>query len=202
VAEGETEVGAVAAALAEAGGVTIPATAPPETSEACVGNIKTLLEKDKITFEPGSDDIADSSSALIEAVATLLKQCPSVPIEVGGHTDSQGSSGGNQRLSEGRAKAVLVALKEKGVDVATMKAVGYGEAKPVADNDTGDGREANRRIEFTLITPAGTAPVTPEPAAAAPATSGQGPDFSADSSPSIAPQEKTLRPVARPANNG
>ncbi|MEY4871114.1 MAG: hypothetical protein RLZZ563_444 [Pseudomonadota bacterium] len=202
VAEGETEVGAVAAALAEAGGVTIPATAPPETSEACVGNIKTLLEKDKITFEPGSDDIADSSSALIEAVATLLKQCPGVPIEVGGHTDSQGSSGGNQRLSEGRAKAVLVALKEKGVDVATMKAVGYGEAKPVADNDTGDGREANRRIEFTLITPAGTAPVTPEPATAAPATSGQGPDFSADSSPSIAPQEKTLRPVARPANNG
>ena len=202
VAEGETEVGAVAAALAEAGGVTIAATAPPETSEACVGNIKTLLEKDKITFEPGSDDIADSSSALIEAVATLLKQCPGVPIEVGGHTDSQGSSGGNQRLSEGRAKAVLVALKEKGVDVATMKAMGYGEAKPVAENDTDEGREANRRIEFTLITPAGTAPATPEPVAAAPATPGQGPDFSADSSPSIAPQEKTLRPVARPANNG
>ena len=195
VASAAAEGGTVAAALAEAGGVTIPVATPPGTSEACVANIKTLLAKDKITFDPGSDDIAEASSALIEAVATLLKQCPGVPIEVGGHTDSQGSSGGNQRLSEGRAKAVLVALKERGVDVATMKAVGYGEAKPIADNDTGEGREANRRIEFTLIAPAGTA-------AAAPAAAADGEDLSTDSSPSIAPQEKTLRPVARPANNG
>ena len=87
--------------------------------------------------------------------------------------------------------------------MSTLKAVGYGEAKPIADNGTEDGREANRRIEFTLIgTPA---PVTtPEPAAAAAtATPAAGPpDFSNDTSPSVAPQEKTLRPAARPANNG
>ena len=191
VALAAAEGGTVAAALAEAGGVTIPVATPPGTSEACVANIKTLLAKDKITFDPGSDDIAEASSALIEAVATLLKQCPGVPIEVGGHTDSQGSSGGNQRLSEGRAKAVLVALKERGVDVATMKAVGYGEAKPIADNDTGEGREANRRIEFTLMS------AVAKPAALAQDATAEATAVD-DDRPSVAPQEMTLRPKARP----
>ena len=205
---------------------TLAAPLPPADAAACVANITSLLARDKITFEPGSDDISSSSEGLVSALAELLKQCPGKPIEVAGHTDSQGTSRNNLTLSEDRAKAVLVALKERGVDVSTMKAVGYGEDKPIADNGSEEGREANRRIEFTLIgapvpapapaadgaaqpgadqpaqaaTPAEPAPTPAASApAAAPATT---PDFSNDTSPSIAPQEKTLRPSPRPANNG
>lgn len=202
-------------------GVVIPALAPPTDAASCVGNITALLARDKITFDPGSDVISSASSGLVDALATLLKQCPGVPIEVAGHTDSQGTERNNRTLSENRAKAVLVALAERGVDVSTLKAVGYGEEKPIADNANEDGREANRRIEFVLLTPPST-PSTPAPATAAPppaqpdqadqADQAQPatpptpatatPDFSGDTSPSIAPQEKTLRPPARPANNG
>jgi OOP family OmpA-OmpF porin len=188
-----------------ASGATIAALAPPADGAACVANITALLAKDKITFDPGSDDISDSSTPLVDALSALLKQCPGVPVEVAGHTDSQGTERNNLTLSEDRAKAVLVALKERGVDVATLKAVGYGEAKPIADNGTEDGRESNRRIEFTLIGTPAAAPA-PAPAATAatdaPAPATGTPDFSNDTSPSIAPQEKTLRPTARPANNG
>ena len=182
-------------------GTTIAALTPPADGAGCVANIKALLDKDKITFDPGSDEISDVSIPLIEALSTLLQQCPGVPIEVAGHTDSQGTERNNLTLSENRAKAVLVALLGTGVNVSTLKAVGYGETKPIADNDTEDGREANRRIEFTLI--GAPAPVTAPAAAAATTTPAAGqPDFSNDTSPSVAPQEKTLRPAARPANNG
>ena len=177
-------------------GTVVQARQAPETAVACVGDIQTLLGKQKITFDPGKASIAGASRGLISALAVLVKQCPGVPIEVGGHTDSQGSERGNKSLSEDRAKAVLVALKQEGVDVATMKAVGYGEEKPIGDNDTDEGREANRRIEFTLIVPEPTGTVV------APVTAATGgPDFSADTSPSLAPKEKTLRPKPRPANN-
>lgn len=188
-----------AATPAAGSGTTLAAPAAPADGAACIGRITDLLKGDKITFDPGSDDIASGSSGLIDALAALLKQCPGTPIEVAGHTDSQGTSRNNTTLSEDRAKAVLVALAERGVDVSTLKATGYGEDKPIADNDSEEGRESNRRIEFTLIG-------APAAATAAPATSGttatDGPDFSSDTSPSIAPQEKTLRPQRRPANNG
>lgn len=178
-------------------GTVVKALANPESAEACVADVQKLLAGQKISFEPGKATIDGSSSGLVTALSVLLKKCPGVPIEVAGHTDSQGSAGGNKRLSEDRAKAVLVALKQEGVDVSTMKAVGYGEENPIGDNETDEGREANRRIEFTLI----GAPVA---AAASPApdqVAATGPDFSSDTSPSIAPKEKTLRPKPRPANN-
>jgi OOP family OmpA-OmpF porin len=199
----EASVGEAAAVLAATTGTTIPAPAAPDDGAACVGRITDLLKGNKITFDPGSDDISSASQGLIDALATLLKQCPGTPIEVAGHTDSQGTSRNNTTLSEDRAKAVLVALAERQVDVSTLKAVGYGEDKPIADNDTDEGREANRRIEFTLIGTPAAAPTPAEtPAAESAAPAAATPDFSNDTSPSIAPQEKTLRPVPRPANNG
>ena len=216
-----TDAALEATATAAADGTMIPALAPPGDGAACVANITTLLERDKITFDPGSDDISEASRPLVSALSELLRQCPGVPIEVAGHTDSQGTERNNRTLSEDRAKAVLVALAESGVDVSTLKAVGYGEDNPIADNGTEEGREANRRIEFTLIgapapvetsaataappapaaAPAQAPSAAPAPAAAA-ATPAGTPDFSGDTSPSVAPQEKTLRPTARPANNG
>ena len=74
-------------------------------------------------------------------------------MEVAGHTDSQGRETMNQSLSQARADAVLNAILARRVLVSNLTAKGYGEANPIADNDTAEGREANRRIEFTLLTP-------------------------------------------------
>jgi OmpA-OmpF porin, OOP family len=74
-------------------------------------------------------------------------------MEIGGHTDSQGSEGMNERLSQERADAVLNAIMARRVLTSNLTAKGYGEAKPIADNGTEAGREANRRIEFRLILP-------------------------------------------------
>jgi OOP family OmpA-OmpF porin len=187
-------------------GTTLSARPVPADAAACVADVQTLLSKQKITFEPGSATIDRAASGLMTALSTLLKQCPGVAIEIGGHTDAQGTERNNRTLSQDRADAVLAKLAEDGVDTSAMTAVGYGEDKPVADNDTEEGREANRRIEFVLQ---GAAPATPAAAEAAPAAAaapataaGTAPDFSNDTSPSVAPVEKTLRPRQRPANNG
>ena len=89
----------------------------------------------------------------MDKIAVVLKECGPIPLEIGGHTDSQGREEMNQKLSESRAQAVLTALMTRRISVASFRAHGYGEAKPIADNETAEGREANRRIEFTLIDP-------------------------------------------------
>jgi OOP family OmpA-OmpF porin len=74
-------------------------------------------------------------------------------MEIGGHTDSQGREEMNQQLSKQRADAILDALQSRRVLTGNLTTKGYGEERPIADNDTEDGREANRRIEFTLVQP-------------------------------------------------
>lgn len=130
------------------------------------------------------------------ALADVLKDCPGMKMEISGHTDAQGSEEGNRALSQARAEAVLLALQGRGVDVTGMVAKGYGEATPIADNETDAGREANRRIEFTPLS--GAKPTRPAAKGAAAAPEGSAPDFSADTSPSVAPKTKTRRPEARP----
>lgn len=179
---------------------TIPAAALPENAQACVKSATDVLAKQKITFEPGSAEIDPSADGVMTALATVLKQCPALPVEIAGHTDSQGTERNNKTLSQQRAEAVLAALKEDGVDVAAMSAMGYGEEKPIADNGDEEGREANRRIEFTLK--GGVAPAPAATQASLPRLPDGSPDFSKDDSPSVAPAEKTLRPKPRPANNG
>ena len=69
---------------------------------------------------------------------------------VGGHTDNTGSVAGNQTLSQQRAQAVVKYLSGAGVDTSQLKAVGYGQDKPIADNATSAGKRENRRIEFVV----------------------------------------------------
>lgn len=127
------------------------------TQDECLAAIMDVTEARKITFEPASATIAGAGAAILDDIAEILQRCPDLRIEIAGYTDSQGSEGGNQRLSQQRADAVLDGLRVRRVPVSNFRAVGYGEENPIADNETEEGREANRRIEFSLIVPETTA---------------------------------------------
>ena len=91
------------------------------------------------------------SARVIDKIAKLLQQCGEIPLEIQGHTDSQGREEMNQNLSQARAQSVLNALRARRILTGSFVAKGYGEDNPIASNDTEEGREANRRIEFRLI---------------------------------------------------
>ena len=129
-----------------------PIAALPSPEE-CVEQVNAILSETKITFEPGSSDLSGSAAGVINDIADILKACREVDmeIEIAGHTDSQGREQMNLELSQGRAESVLEALVARRVLTSGIAARGYGETEPVADNDTEEGREANRRIEFRLL---------------------------------------------------
>lgn len=185
------------------------------TPEECAADVNRVIAQTKITFTPASAEIATSARPVLDELAGILTACPPMQLEIGGHTDSQGSSTGNEALSQARAEAVLLALQGRRVDITGMTAVGYGESTPIADNGTEEGREANRRIEFVLkgVPSVETVPLdTPPPAGATPEDAGSAapaeagttataaPDGAEDTSPSVAPTEKTIRPLPRPAD--
>ena len=133
-----------------------PSLALPDGPE-CIQRLNTVLATDKIVFEPASATIAPEDGPKLDALAKAMAQCQDFRMEVAGHTDSQGAEEGNLKLSQNRAEAVLAALTERQVPTANLTAKGYGETRPIADNETDPGREANRRIEFVLLdaTPVG-----------------------------------------------
>ena len=120
----------------------------------CVAEITDLASQNKIKFEPGSATLDGDSRDTVQAIAEVFERCLEAPIEIGGHTDSQGREEMNLNLSKGRAEAVLTALRGARVKLKSLTAEGYGETQPIADNGTEEGREGNRRIEFRLVTPA------------------------------------------------
>ncbi|MDP4031854.1 MAG: OmpA family protein [Pseudorhodobacter sp.] len=207
------------------------------TPEECMTRLNAALTRQKIAFAPGSAEIAAEANDTLAEMATVLGECPDLKLEIGGHTDAQGSVEGNRALSQARAEAVLMALQGRRAPVAGLTAFGYGEDRPLADNDTEEGREANRRIEITLIDssedeatlmgeagagddvageaagagePAGTVAANgaEEPMGDLPAADTPAPDraeagtaaaeASDDTSPSVAPTEKTRRPKPAP----
>ena len=132
--------------------------APPRTIEVyvpsaqeCLKQINELLSERKINFEPGSDRVDLEGHELLDDLAEVIKTCGQIPLEIAGHTDSQGREEMNQKLSQSRAQAVLVELQQRRILTSSFVAKGYGESQPIASNDTEDGRETNRRIEFNLI---------------------------------------------------
>ncbi len=105
-----------------------------------------------IFFEFDRSALADDSFPELKRVVELLTDNPGLEIEIGGHTDSVGSTSYNQRLSERRAKAVFDYLVENGIASERVVSRGFGEGKPVAGNDTSEGRAENRRVEFKILT--------------------------------------------------
>ncbi|MBR6292892.1 MAG: PD40 domain-containing protein [Bacteroidales bacterium] len=104
-----------------------------------------------IFFHTASAELYESSLAELDRLAEALQRHPKLRLEVGGHTDAVGSDQDNQLLSERRAKAVYDYLILRGVDAERLTYRGYGESRPVADNDTPEGRAKNRRTTLTPL---------------------------------------------------
>jgi OmpA-OmpF porin, OOP family len=134
------------------GVVTIGVIPPPPALEIneCQPAFDGLLAKGRILFETGSANLSNESLALLDHLIEVVRRCREASIEVAGHTDSQGTSELNLDLSKRRAEAVTAYIGESGFDTSRITSAGYGETKPVASNDTPEGRAQNRRIEFVV----------------------------------------------------
>lgn len=107
----------------------------------------------EVNFANNSAEVSDQYLSEIKAVADFMTEYPNTEAVIEGHTDSSGSESYNQDLSERRATEVANVLVEKfSVDSGRVSAVGYGEARPVADNGTAEGRSANRRVVAVIST--------------------------------------------------
>lgn len=121
--------------------------------EECESAIAEVQSSRKINFEPGETTIDANGAEIMDDIAEILSDCGEIRMEIGGHTDSQGREVMNEQLSQARAQSVLNELRARRVLTSAITAKGYGESEPIADNDTEEGREANRRIEFRVIRP-------------------------------------------------
>lgn len=130
-----------------------PTRAGDASNGGCPVIAKEVIEKvnyaaRNVFFATGSYKLLDKSNKSLDAVVDLLKADESLMIDIDGHTDSQGSEESNQVLSDNRAGAVKNYLVSKGISASRLKSTGYGETKPVADNNTAAGRAKNRRTEM------------------------------------------------------
>jgi OOP family OmpA-OmpF porin len=122
----------------------------PELLATVQSTINGLVTNDPIQFAPNSPEIEAVSDAVLVDIASSLGSLATTPVEVVGHTDAVGDEDENLVLSEQRAQAVVDRLVELGIAADRLSARGEGEAQPIADNDTDEGRAANRRIEFVI----------------------------------------------------
>jgi outer membrane protein OmpA-like peptidoglycan-associated protein len=112
---------------------------------------KAALVLEGVTFETGSDVLTAESRGVLDRVVASLAANPDVRVEVGGHTDSQGSASFNERLSLQRAQAVMRYLVAQGIAEDRLEAKGYGPAEPITSNETAEGRARNRRVELERL---------------------------------------------------
>jgi OOP family OmpA-OmpF porin len=104
--------------------------------------------KGVVLFDFDSADIKPEAHQLLDEVVTILKKNPELKGVIEGHTDSIGSEAYNQGLSERRAQAIDKYIEEHGIASDRYTVKGYGESKPIASNDTEEGRQENRRVEL------------------------------------------------------
>ena len=104
-----------------------------------------------LEFETGKAVIRSTSFSSLDELSALLKKKTTFRLLIEGHTDNVGSDASNLKLSQRRAEAVKKYLTDKGIDATRIVSKGYGEMEPVADNKTAEGRQRNRRVEFTIL---------------------------------------------------
>jgi len=126
-------------------GCPVPPPAPQPTQEQIV-----TRAFENLLFATDSDKIAESSYPSLNDLAAYLVSHPELTMAIEGHTDSKGTRAYNLKLSDKRAVSVKNYLVSKGVQASKLTAKGYGPDRPVASNDTVEGRQKNRRVEFTI----------------------------------------------------
>lgn len=115
------------------------------------GDNITLNMPGNVTFATDSADLSPAFFDVLNSVGKVLGEFDKTVVEVAGHTDSTGSDAHNQGLSERRAASVATYLRGQGVMSQRLITIGMGESRPVADNSTAAGRQANRRVEITMV---------------------------------------------------
>ena len=111
---------------------------------------KTMMELSDALFAFDKFDLNEDARRMLDEVAAWLNDNPELHVEIGGHTDDRGSDAYNQKLSENRAKAVYDYFISHGVSKARLSYKGYGESRPIATNETDEGRQRNRRVELQI----------------------------------------------------
>ncbi|NLN61674.1 MAG: OmpA family protein [Myxococcales bacterium] len=126
-----------------------PVPEPPVKKAQITEKKIEILEK--VMFDYNKATIKEESHQLLSDVADVLKENPKVLlINIEGHTDADGADKYNKELSQKRAEAVKEHLVGLGIDEARLNAIGYGKERPIADNNTEEGKEKNRRVEFII----------------------------------------------------
>ena len=133
-----------------------PAVAGPIANKGCPEVTEEVQKKlndyaRTILFDTGKSSIKAQSTSVMVDIITILAEYPNAKFTVEGHTDSVGSASLNQKLSDSRANSVRDFLIDKGIGADRLSAIGYGEDKPIATNNTRAGRKSNRRVEINLI---------------------------------------------------
>ncbi len=113
--------------------------------------VGTTVVLKNIYFDFDKTTLKSESFVELDKVVNFLTDNGTLEIEISGHTDSKGTDSYNKDLSQGRAESVVQYLIEHGIQEYRLKAKGYGEEKPIATNDTDEGRAENRRVEFTVL---------------------------------------------------
>ncbi len=109
------------------------------------------IRLNNIFFDTAKTELLPESRAELDRLATLLRDLPTMRIEIRGHTDSVDDDATNQKLSDGRAAAVVTYLAKAGIAAGRLQSKGFGESQPIAANDTDKNRLLNRRVEFVIL---------------------------------------------------
>jgi outer membrane protein OmpA-like peptidoglycan-associated protein len=123
---------------------------PGTTVERVSDNMILVHFDSDVLFDVNSAALGAGSRSALDSAASVFHEYRKTAIVIQGHTDSSGSESFNEDLSKRRAQSVEAYLIGRGVDPPRMAAIGYGEAQPVADNNTADGRVRNRRVDLLL----------------------------------------------------
>nr|WP_240348244.1 OmpA family protein [Longitalea arenae] len=113
--------------------------------------IGQVVRLNNVFFDFDKWDLRPESNVELDRVVKLLKENPAIEIELSAHTDSKGSDEYNFRLSDNRAKSCVEYIISKGIPASRIVSKGYGESMPVSENETDEGRQLNRRVEFKIL---------------------------------------------------